>query len=357
VATGRTYRLLEGHPGIINALAFSPDGSSLASGGSDRVIRLWDPRSGSISASLYGHGKPITALAFNPQGNLLVTCSTDETMKVWDVKSGALLHTIGVGSLGIWGIQAMAFSPDGKNLVTADDNSSIRVWDAKTWKESRSLQAVEGTRSLVFVYGAVDENEKISKALSVVFSPDGSQILSGHNDGTIRLWDAQTGRAIRAIKTAGRNAVHCAFTPDGNAIICVNHDDNPIRIIDARSGEIIRSVSKMDIGKFEHTGHDESLAISPDGKTMAVSAPRGKIGLWEIESGRLVSRFDAGLSRDDIVVFSPDGKTLAAGGLNQNILLWDLKSDGLQWNLLPLPSEEEVSMVEEQVKRLENFWC
>jgi hypothetical protein len=88
---------------------------------------------------------------------------------------------------------------------------------------------------------------------------------------------------------------------------------------------------------------------------MAVSAPRGKIGLWEIESGRLVSKFDAGLSRDDIVVFSPDGKTLAAGGLNQNILLWDVKSGDLQWKLLPLPSEEEVSMVEEQVKRLENL--
>ncbi len=71
VATGKTYRLLEGHPGIINALAFSPDGSSLASGGSDRVIRLWNPRNGSIIASLYGHGKPITALAFNPQGNML----------------------------------------------------------------------------------------------------------------------------------------------------------------------------------------------------------------------------------------------------------------------------------------------
>src|SRR5262249_4824324 len=142
----------------------------VASGGSDRVVRLWDPSNGSITASLSGHRESINALAFNPQGTILVSSSKDETMKVWDVKSGALLHTIGVGSLGIWGIQAMAFSPDGKNLVTADDNSSIRVWDAKTWKESRSLQAVEGTRSLVFVYGAFDENEKISKALSVVFS-------------------------------------------------------------------------------------------------------------------------------------------------------------------------------------------
>jgi WD40 repeat protein len=143
------------------------------------------------------------------------------------------------------------------------------------------------------------------------------------------LWDSGE-RAIGRV-LVDRMLFPCAFAPDGNVIACVNRDDNPIRIIDARNGEIIRNVSKMDIGKFEHAGHDESLAISPDGKTMAVSAPRGKIGLREIESGRLVGKFDAGLSRDDIAVFSPDGKKLAAGGLNQNILLWDVKSGDLQF--------------------------
>ncbi len=271
-------------------------------------------------------------------------------MKVWDVKSGALLRTIGVGRLGIWGIQAMAFSPDGKSLVTADDNASIRVWDTQTWKESRLLQSVRSERS--FLFDVVDENDKTSNALSVVFSPDGAQILSGHDDGTIRLWDRQTGRTIRKIKSAGRKAAHSAITPDGKAIVCVNHDDNPIRIIDVGSGEVIRNVSKMNIAKFEHTAHVESLAISPDGKTMALSAPRGKIGLWEIQSGRLVGKLDTGVSEDDIVIFSPDGKTLAAGGLNQNILLWEIKSGALQWKLLPLPSEEEVRMVEENAKQL-----
>jgi WD40 repeat protein len=347
VASGKTYRLLEGHPGIIHALAFSPDGSSLASGSSDRVIRLWDPRSGSISASLYGHQESINALAFNPQGTLLVSSSKDETMKVWDAKSGALLHTIDVRGDGIWGIQAMAFSPNGKSLVTAGENASLRVWDANLWKVERSLHSREARLSFLR-----DENDRTSKALSVVFSPDGTQILSGHDDGTIRLWDVQTGQTIRTIKSVGRKAAHSAFTPDGDAIVCVNHDDNPIRIIDARSGEIIRNVSKMNIAKFEHSAHGESLAISPDGKTIALSAPRGKIGLWEIQSGRLVSEFDTGVSEDDIVVFSPDGKTLAAGGLNQNILLWEIKSGGLQWKLLPLPSEEEVKMVEENAKRL-----
>jgi WD40 repeat protein len=331
VATGKTHRLLEGHPGIIRALAFSPDGSSLASGGGDRVIRLWDPRNGSMSASLSGHQHSISALAFNPQGNLIVSSSKDETMKVWDVKSGALLRTIDVRGDGIWGIHAVAFSPDGKSLVTTDGNASLRIWNTDEWKAERSLQS--------------DVTERTSGALSVAFSPDGEQILTGHDDGTIRLWDWQSGHLLRTIKSGGREA-RVAYAPDGKVIVCVNQDDSPIRIIDARSGAIIRNIDKV-----EGAGYVKSLAVSPDGKTVAVSDIVGRIGLWEIQSGNLVGKFDNGFSGDDVVAFSPDGKTLAAGGFNQNILLWETKGGVLQWSLLPLPSEEEVKAAEERSKR------
>jgi WD40 repeat protein len=332
VGTGQTYRMLEGHPGIINALAFSPDGSSLASGGSDRVIRFWDPRNGSISASLHGHQRSINALAFNPRGEILVSSSQDETMKVWDLKSGALLRTIDVSSDGIWGIQTMSFSPDGKRLVTAGDNGSIRVWDVSSWKVERSFLS--------------NNNDEVSKALSVVFSPDGKKILSGHGDGTVRLWDAQTGRSLRAIKSGGEDS-RSLFTPGGKTVVSVNDDDNPIQIIDARSGETIRR-----IGKEEDLGYVGSVAINPDGKTIAVAESGGEISLWEIQSGKLLIRLATGYSDDDVVAFSPDGKTLAAGGLNQNIMLWGMKSGQLQWSLLPLPSKEEIEAGEEKAKQL-----
>jgi WD40 repeat protein len=331
VATGKTYRLLEGHPGIINALAFSPDGSSLASGGGDRVIRFWNPRNGSISASLYGHQKSINALAFNPRGEILVSGSQDETMKVWDLKSGALLRTIDVSSDGIWGVQAMSFSPDGKSLVTAGDNGSLRIWDTTLWKTERS-----------FLF---DTDDDVSKALSVVFSPDGKQVLSGHTDGTVRLWDVQTGRSLRAIKSVGRG-VRSAFTPDGKMVVSVNDDNNPIQIIDAQTGVIIR-----DIGKEEDADYVQSVAINPDGKTIAVAESGGEISLWEIQSGKFLVRLAPGYSDDDVVAFSPDGRTLAAGGLNQNIMLWEMQSGRLQWSLLPLPSKEEIEAREEKAKQ------
>jgi WD40 repeat protein len=335
VATGKTYRMLEGHPGIINALAFSPAGSSLASGGSDRVIRFWDSRSGSISASFYGHQRSINALAFNPQGNLLVSSSQDETMNVWDLKSGALLRTIDVRDDGIWGVNAMSFSPDGKSFVSGGHNGSLKVWDTGLWKTERSL---------------LIDNDEVGKAMSVVFSPDGKQILSGHEDGKLRLWDVRTGRLLRAIKSGGMR-VRGVFTPDGKMVVAVNSDDNPVRIIDARRGAIIRA-----IGKEDELNYIDWVAINPDGKTLAVAESGGDVSLWNIRSGKLVIRFTPGdsYSDDDIVAFSPDGKTLAAGGLNQNILLWELKSGHLQWSLLPLrsKSKEEIEADEERARQV-----
>jgi WD40 repeat protein len=331
VATGKTYRMLEGHPGIINALAFSPDGTSLVSGGGDRVIRFWDPRSGSISASLYGHQGSISALALNPQGNLLVSSGRDRTMKVWDVKSGALLHTIDVRDDGIWGVNAMSFSLDGKSFVSGGHNGSLKVWDTALWKTERSL---------------LIDNDEVGEAMSVVFSPDGKQILSGHEDGKLRLWDVRTGRLLRAIKSGGRR-VRGVFTPDGKMVVAVNSDDNPVRIIDARRGVIIRA-----IGKKEELSYIDWVAINPDGKILAVAESGGDVSLWEIRSGKLVIRFTPGdsYSDDDIVAFSPDGKTLAAGGLNQNILLWELKSRHLQWSLLPLRSKSKEEIEADEVR-------
>lgn len=332
VSTGKSYRLLEGHPGIIRALVFSPDGSILASGSGDRVVRLWDPRVGSIVSSLPGHRRSIRALAFNPQGTLLVSSSQDQTMMVWDVKNGVLNRTIDVSD-GIWGIHAIAFSPDGRDLVTAGDNASLKLWDTGAWKVARTLQS--------------DENDKASDALSVVYSQDGRQILSGHQNGTVRLWDGRTGRPLRTIRSGAKDA-RAAFTPDGKMIVCANDDDSPIRIFDARAGRLIRT-----IGKSEDIGYVEGLAVSPDGKIVATSDVGGEISLWEIRTGKLVGKFDGGFSGGDAIAFSPDGRTLAAGGRNQNILLWETKSGGgLRWGLLPLPAKEGVKAAEEKAKRV-----
>jgi WD40 repeat protein len=167
VATGKTYRMLEGHPGIINTLAFSPDGSSLASGGSDRVIRFWDPRSGSISASFYGHQRSINALAFNPQGNLLVSNGQDREMKVWDVNSGALLRTIDVSSVAI--------NPDGKTIAAAESGGEISLWEIQSGKLLIRLAP-----------GYSDDDV-------VAFSPDGKTFAAGGLNQNIMLWEMKSG--------------------------------------------------------------------------------------------------------------------------------------------------------------------
>jgi WD domain, G-beta repeat len=113
-----------------------------------------------------------------------------------------------------------------------------------------------------------------------------------------------------------------------------------MKVWDVNSGALLRTIDVS------------SVAINPDGKTIAVAESGGEISLWEIQSGKLLIRLAPGYSDDDVVAFSPDGKTFAAGGLNQNIMLWEMKSGHLQWSLLPLPSKEEIEAGEEKAKQL-----
>jgi WD40 repeat protein len=200
IATGKTYRLLEGHPGIVRALAFSPDGETLASGGGDRIARIWDARGGKLLKSLSGHTKPINAVAFSPDGSTLVTCARDETLRVWDATSGRLLHTIESKDDGIWGIEAMVFSPDGSTLLTTGQRTHFKLWDAIHWRVVRTFQTREEHRSGNTSYCCG------SRALSVSFSPDGRQILSGHEDGTIKIWDMNGAQPLRVIESKTRDA-------------------------------------------------------------------------------------------------------------------------------------------------------
>jgi WD40 repeat protein len=298
---------------IGESLAFSPDGATLVSGGPENSFLLWDAALGEVRTILSNrHSKEIDSIAYSPDGLIIASASADDNVILWDAENGNLLQILSdvnpeaKEGVGFTGSRSIDFSPDGQILAAGLSDGSVRLWDVNSGKEIG--QTFLGHTARVF---------------AVAFSPDGNILASGGYDDTLLLWDVETGELLYEPLTEHSDSIlGLAFDPAGT-MLASSSMDNDIILWEMGRG----SLPKL------HSDSILSLAFSSDSTVLASSAKDNSIRFWDIQSRQPYGQPITGLdSSQTNLAFSPDGKLLAV--YCDGICLWDIQSSSLlmKWN-------------------------
>ncbi|KAF8995595.1 WD40 repeat-like protein [Hymenopellis radicata] len=290
--TGELLQELVGHTKWITSVSFSDDGTYIISASADMSIRIWDASTGKQLRKLLGHTKGVLAIAFSHDTQYIVSGSEDLSVRIWarDPKVGNQLKQL---DGHIDGVRSVAFSHDDMQVVSGSYDMSVRIWDVKTGQQVRELLS------------------HTKEVWSVAFSPCGPQIVSGSADNSIRIWDASTGKELKQFSTTS-TVISVVFSPDGQNI--VSAVGCSIQIWDVMKGELLN--------EFTSSSHVCSVMFSHDG-TRVVSASNTSIRVWDTMTSEQSKKLKGHTGPVQCLAFSSDGKQVISASLDKTIQVWD----------------------------------
>ncbi|WP_426513543.1 Hsp70 family protein [Dactylosporangium sp. McL0621] len=304
---------LTDHTSTVNAVAFSPDGKTMATGSRDNTVIMWDvttPATPRRLTTLRDHTSTVKAVAFSGDGKTMATGSYD-TVIVWDVSVPAAPRSLATitGSLG--GLTVMALSPDGKTIAAGSSDKAVIVWDVSVAATPRRLATLtDHTGSLE----------------AVAFSPDGKTMATGSSDKTVIVWDvsvAATPRRLATLTNHTGSVDGVAFSPDGKTMV-TGSEDKTVIVWDVSAPATPRRLATL----TDHTGAVFAVAFSPDGKTMAAGGEDKTVIVWDVSvaaTPRRLATLTDHTGAVFAVAFSPDGKTMAASSIA--VIVWRTHAD------------------------------
>jgi WD40 repeat protein len=299
--TGAVRATLTCAPGLVYTVTFSPDGRQCATGDSAGDVTIWDVPSGVPAHRFQVPGKPVYRVVFSPDGSLLACGDASGTISLWDADSG-VRHAELTGHTAR--VYSLSFHPRDPLLASGDVDGGVRTWDILTGKQRRVLPGHRGG-----IY-------------RVVFSPDGALLASCDSDGGLRIWDPVSGACRHAIDAHRSSVWPLVFAPDGRRLATTSNDGT-IRLWDPYTGRCAHTLRG-------HGRRITTVTFSADGELVAATGSDGVVRVWDAARGELVN--DLHGPADLLVggLFAPKGRLLATPGNDGGMHVWDAADGAYQ---------------------------
>jgi WD40 repeat protein len=291
VARGVELAVLRGHEAEVQSVAWSPDGRRLATGSRDRTVRVWGAGTGRPHAVLRGHEAEVQCVAWSPDGALLASAASDRTVRLWDAQTSiAVLR--GHSSE----VRAVAWSPDSALLATASRDHTVRLWQPQQALPAGVLATLDRE---------ID---------AVAWSPDGRRLATGSRDRCARIWDATDRTMLAIMRGHGDSVRGVAWAPDGRRLATASYD-RTCMVWDAQTGEELATLRG-------HDGWVFAVGWSPDGTTVATAAQDRVARIWDPTRGDELAVWTGHAGDVKAVEWAPDGTRIATGSRDGTARIW-----------------------------------